>query len=258
MSLFSDNIRTLRTKKGISQESIAKNLEITRERYVKYEYGTSEAPYDILKRIAHFHHISIDLLLSVDIRKIPTDDLLKLEDNRLVLPIMVDSQGENRIEVVTQKVKAGYLAGYADPEYIESLGHVSLPFLRNGKFRAFPISGDSMPPHKDGSLIVGRYLESLDEIADGSTHVLLTKDDGVVYKRVRRSGEGRYLLSSDNDFYAPYEIKSDNIIEVWAYAASISTREFEPDDLSPQTIREMFGQLRNEIIELKKNKKANH
>jgi transcriptional regulator with XRE-family HTH domain len=249
MSLFSDNIRTLRAKKGISQESIARSLEITRERYVKYEYGTSEAPYDILKRIAHFHHISIDLLLSVDIRKIPTDDLLKLEDNRLVLPIMVDSKGENRIEVVTQKVRAGYLTGYADPEFIEALEHVSLPFLRNGKFRAFPINGDSMPPHPDGSLVVGRYLENLSDISNGKTYVLLTKDDGVVYKRVRRSGDGRYLLSSDNDFYAPYEIKAENIIEVWAYAASISTHEFEPDDLSPQTIKEMFLELKKGIVE---------
>lgn len=92
MSLFSDNLRVLRDKKNLTQEKLAESLKITRERYVKYEYGTSEAPYDVLKKIANFHHISIDLLLSVDIRKIPTEDLLKLEDNRLVLPIMVDSQ----------------------------------------------------------------------------------------------------------------------------------------------------------------------
>ncbi|WP_277014265.1 XRE family transcriptional regulator [Flavobacterium lindanitolerans] len=251
MSLFSDNIRALRIKKDISQGSIAKSLEITRERYVKYEYGTSEAPYDILKRIANFYHISIDLLLSVDVRKIPTDNLLKLEDNRLVLPITVDGKGENQIEVVTQKVKAGYLMGYSDPEYIERLEHVSLPFLVNGKFRAFPVDGDSMPPHRDGALIVGRYLENLSEIADGKTYVLLTENDGVVYKRMRRSGEGRYLLSSDNDFYAPYEIDAGSILEVWAYAASIATHELEPDDLSPQSIREMFLVLKREIEGLK-------
>lgn len=252
MSLFSDNIRALRIKKDISQGSIAKSLEITRERYVKYEYGTSEAPYDILKRIANFYHISIDLLLSVDVRKIPTDNLLKLEDNRLVLPITVDGKGENQIEVITQKVKAGYLMGYADPEYIERLEHVSLPFLVNGKFRAFPVDGDSMPPHRDGSLIVGRYLENLSEIADGKTYVLLTENDGVVYKRMRGSGEGRYLLSSDNEFYAPYEIDASSILEVWAYAASISTHEFEPDDLSPQSIREMFLELKRAMAELKR------
>jgi transcriptional regulator with XRE-family HTH domain len=128
MSLFSDNIRTLRVNHKISQEKLAENLCIARGRYAKYEEGRSEAPYDILKKIAHYYHISIDLLLSVDVRKIDTEDLLKLENNRLVLPIMVDRDGENFIEVVTQKVKAGYLNGYADPEYIESLQQIHFLF----------------------------------------------------------------------------------------------------------------------------------
>jgi len=251
MSLFSDNIRALREKKKISQGKLAEDLEITRERYVKYEYGNSEAPYDILKRIAHYYHISIDLLLSVDIRKVPTENLLALENNRMLLPIKVDGGGESYIEVVTQKVKAGYISGYADPEYIEGLEHVSLPFLKNGKYRAFPVEGDSMPPHKDGSLIVGRYLESLNEIAEGRTHVMVTRDD-VIYKRVKRNGEGSYMLYSDNDFYKPYPINSEDIIEVWAYAASISTKEFEPDDFSPENIKEMFLELKREIAEIKR------
>ena len=50
MSLFSDNIRTLRVRNKISQEKLAEQLKITRGRYVKYEDGTSEAPYDILKK----------------------------------------------------------------------------------------------------------------------------------------------------------------------------------------------------------------
>ncbi|MDV3950302.1 XRE family transcriptional regulator [Elizabethkingia anophelis] len=251
MSLFSDNLRVLRDKKNLTQEKLAESLKITRERYVKYEYGTSEAPYDVLKKIANFHHISIDLLLSVDIRKIPTEDLIKLEDNRLVLPIMVDSQGENHIEIVTQKVKAGYLTGYTDPEYIEALEHISLPFLRNGKFRAFPITGDSMPPHRDGSFIVGSYVERLSDITNGKTYIVLTKDEGVAYKRLYKNGKNSFKLSSDNDFYKPYEVKAEDILEVWAFAASISLDEFEPDDISQQTIRDMLLQLKKEIVELK-------
>lgn len=248
MSLFSDNLRVLRDKKNLTQEKLAESLKITRERYVKYEYGTSEAPYDVLKKIANFHHISIDLLLSVDIRKIPTEDLLKLEDNRLVLPIMVDSQGENHIEIVTQKVKAGYLTGYTDPEYIEALEHISLPFLRNGKFRAFPITGDSMPPHRDGSFIVGSYVERLSDITNGKTYIVLTKDEGVAYKRLYKNGKNSFKLSSDNDFYQPYEVKAEDILEVWAFAASISLDEFEPDDISQQTIRDMLLQLKKRLL----------
>jgi hypothetical protein len=67
----------------------------------KIRRWTSEAPYEILKKIAQYYQISIDL--SVDVRKIEVGDLLKLENNRLILPIQVDQMGENRIEVVTQK-----------------------------------------------------------------------------------------------------------------------------------------------------------
>jgi transcriptional regulator with XRE-family HTH domain len=77
MSLFSDNIRQLRIKKYFSGK-LAQNLLITR-RYVKYEDGSSEPPYDILKRMSYYFHVSIDILLSVDVQKILIEDLLNWE-----------------------------------------------------------------------------------------------------------------------------------------------------------------------------------
>ncbi|PZR19107.1 MAG: XRE family transcriptional regulator [Flavobacterium psychrophilum] len=252
MSLFSDNIRYLRVQKNISQEKLATALLIARARYVKYESGTSEAPYDILKRISKYYHVSIDLLLNVDLRKIDMDGILKLEDNRILLPITIDTVGENTIEIIPQKAKAGYLTGYSDPEFIEGLQQISLPFLKNGKFRAFPVSGDSMPPHRDGSFIIGKYLETLGEVRDGRTYILLTKNDGIVYKRINRNGKNSLMLSSDNSFYEPYSVKASDILEIWEYACSIATTESEPDSLEPQSIRDMFNTLRDEIKALKK------
>lgn len=251
MSLFSDNIRFLRVQKNISQEKLATALLIARARYVKYESGTSEAPYDILKRISKFYHVSIDLLLNVDLRKIDMDGLLKLEDNRILLPITIDAGGENTIEIIPQKAKAGYLNGYSDPEFIEGLQQISLPFLKNGKFRAFPVSGDSMPPHRDGSFIIGKYVESLGEVRDGRTYILLTKNEGIVYKRLNKNGKNSLVLSSDNSFYEPYSVRASEVLEIWEYACSIATNEFEPDSLEPQSIRDMFNSLRNEIKALK-------
>lgn len=252
MSLFSDNIRFLRVQKNISQEKLATALLIARARYVKYESGTSEAPYDILKRISKHYHVSIDLLLNVDLRKIDMDGMLKLEDNRILLPITIDTGGENTIEIIPQKAKAGYLNGYSDPEFIEGLQQISLPFLKNGKFRAFPVSGDSMPPHRDGSFIIGKYVESLGEVRDGRTYILLTKNEGIVYKRLNKNGKNSLVLTSDNTFYEPYLVKASDILEVWEYACSIATNEFEPDSLEPQSIRDMFNSLKNEIKALKK------
>ena len=251
MSLFSDNIRALRTKHKISQEKVAESLAITRGRYVKYEDGTSEAPYEILKKIAQFYHISIDLILSVDIRKIEVEQLLKLENNRLILPIHVDQFGENRIEVVTQKVKAGYLNGYADPEYIEQLQQISLPFLGNGKYRGFPVEGDSMPPHQDGDIIVGRYLEQLEEILSGKTYIIITRTEGMVYKRLNKNKENVLTVASDNYFYPPYEVKASDILEIWEHQCSIARSDKKTEALESTSIKNMFVEIKNEIGELK-------
>lgn len=251
MSLFSDNIRTLRARHKISQEKLAESLCITRSRYVKYEDGTSEAPYNILKKIAHYYHISIDLLLSVDVRKIDTEDLLKLENNRLVLPIMVDREGENFIEVVTQKVKAGYLNGYADPEYIESLQQISLPFLGPGKHRGFPVEGDSMPPHENGSIIIGRYIERLGEVQDGRTYILITKNEGMVYKRLNKNKKNALVLVSDNTFYPNYEVKMSDIIEIWEYQCNIGRSDKKQTLSETESLKELILEVKREVLDIK-------
>jgi hypothetical protein len=199
--------------------------------------------------------VSIDLLLTADIRKINLDSLMKLDDNRILLPIAVDTMGENTIEIIPHKARAGYLSGYSDPEFIESLQHISLPFLRNGKFRAFPVAGDSMPPHKEGSFVIGRYVERLGDVMDGKTYILLTKNEGIVYKRLNRNGKNGLMLISDNAFYDPYIVKASDVLEIWEYACSIATKEFEPDNLSQESIRDLLQGLRREVVALKKQNK---
>jgi len=250
MSLFSDNIRHLRMKKGVSQSIVAESLAITRDRLAKYEEGKSQPPIEILVKISHHYHVSIDLLLTVDIRKIDMDGLIKLDDNRILLPITVDSKGENIIEIIPHKARAGYMSGYSDAEFIESLQHISLPFLSNGKYRAFPVSGDSMPPHRDGSFIIGKYIENLGEVRDGRTYVLLTKTEGIVYKRLNKNGKNSLVLKSDNTFYEPYTVKASDVLEIWEYACSIATNEFELDD-SQETIRDVLQGMRKEMAALR-------
>lgn len=251
MSLFSDNIRHLRMKKEVSQTIVAESLSISRDRLAKYEEGKSQPPHEILVRLSRFYHVSIDLLLTADIRKINIDGLMKLDDNRILLPITVDAGGENMIEVIPHKAMAGYLSGYSDPEFIEALQHISLPFLNNGKFRAFPVAGDSMPPHKEGSFIIGRYVEQFGDVRDGRTYILLTKNEGIVYKRLNRNGKNSLMLISDNTFYEPYSVKASDVLEIWEYACSIATSEFEPDNLTYDTIRDLLRDLKGDIHTLK-------
>lgn len=254
MSLFSDNIRTLRVRNKISQEKLAEQLKITRGRYVKYEDGTSEAPYDILKKIALYFHISIDLLLSVDIRKIDIQDLIKLENNRLLLPIQIDHSGDNIIEIVTERAKAGYLSGYADPEYIESLQQISLPFLGSGKYRGFPVEGDSMPPHEEGAIIVGRYVENIGEVVDGRTYILITKNQGMVYKRLNKNKKNTLVLESDNTYYPNFEVKFSEILEIWEYQCNIGRTDSKQPLTEMDSLKDLLLDLKREVAEIRRQK----
>jgi transcriptional regulator with XRE-family HTH domain len=136
MSIFSENIRYLRAQKNYHSKSW-QEIFLSRVRYSKYEDGRSEAPYEVLIRISKYFNISIDLLLTVDIRKYPLEDMINLPANKVLLPIVVDTEGNNFIEIVPQKASMGYLKGFSDPEYIESLQKIYFPFLKNGKYRGF-------------------------------------------------------------------------------------------------------------------------
>lgn len=253
MSIFSDNIRLLRGRAGLTQQAMAEKLIISRSRLAKYEDGRSEPPHDVLYRMAKHFQVSIDLLISYKLSGKVLDNLRDLADNRILLPVNTGGDGKGNIEIVPVKAKAGYLAGYADPEFVERFQVMSMPQLGNGIYRAFPIDGDSMPPHGPGSFIVGRYVERLRDLRDGKTYIILSRDEGIVYKRVYRKNkkDDVLLLHSDNNLYEPYEIKTSDVLELWEFASSFSHQAGQPEDLSYTTIRGMVEELRREIRNIK-------
>lgn len=251
MSLFSDNLRYLRESRSESQMQTATGLGIKRGRYETYESGKVEPPYDILVKMSRYFHVSIDLLLSVDIRKYRIEEMLRLDDNRIVLPIKVDAKNRNLIELVPYKARAGYLTGYSDPEYIEGLPQIELPFLGQGKYRAFPVGGDSMPPHDDKSFIVGKYIENLGEIKKDRTYILITQHEGITYKRLNSKNADSLTVVPDNVVYHPYDIKLSEILEIWEYVAHIGRNDSKPELSDADNLKEMFLELKREITDLK-------
>jgi len=164
--------------------------------------------------------------------------------------VMIDRENNDMVEVVPLKAIAGYLNGYADPQFIEDLPIMNLPFKITGKHRAFSIKGDSMPPLKDGTFVVGKYVESLSEIKFGQTYIVLTKEDGVVYKRIygdKKNSPDTFEFHSDNVTYSPYTVKAENILEVWSFVCSLNIGEFKPQDLNIDSMIRFLQSFRVEM-----------
>ena len=247
------NIKHLRMLKKFSQERFAEELEWTRSIVGSYEEGRSEPPIDRLIDLSNYFNIPIDILVKNDLRLAKSTSFIDIGSKRVLFPITVNESNEDLIEIVPAKASAGYLEGYADPEYIEQLQKIKLPFLPTGTHRAFPIKGDSMLPVKDGSFIVAKFVEDLSDVKDGRTYIVLTKDDGLVYKRVynKIKEHNTLLLSSDNKFYNPYEVDVEKVLELWEFTCCINTQEYKEEELKLSSIMNMFQELKVELKSIK-------
>lgn len=193
--------------------------------------------------------------MKVDIRKSKNSTFIDIGNKRVLFPITVDESNEDLIDIVPIEASAGYLKGYADPEFIEQLQKIKLPFLPTGTHRAFPIKGDSMLPVKDGSFIVAKFIEDITDVKDGRTYIVLTKEDGLVYKRVynRIKDLKSLLLYSDNKAYSPYKVKVTDVLELWEFTCCINTQEYEKEELKISSIANMLTNLQIELKSIEVN-----
>jgi transcriptional regulator with XRE-family HTH domain len=250
--MIANNIRCLRALRGLSQEALADELGISRARLVTYESGRNEPPIHLLLRLSEYFHISVDALLKGDLTKSHPEALMKVGQNRLLFPVVVDQQGNDLVELIPEKATAGYLQGYSDPEYIEGLQRLKLPFLPSGKHRAFPIKGDSMPPLRSGSYVVGRYVEYREDIREGHTYVVLTRNEGIVYKRVYLDAcnPDILILHSDNKQYAPYPVAGSDVLELWEFTCAIDTQSYQTEELNLESIMAMMREMKIELARI--------
>lgn len=254
MNHIAKNIRHLRKLKNYTQEQLADEVQMTRSKIGSYEEGRSDPPIEMLIRFSEYFSLPIDVLVKNDLSYATDTSFIEIGNQRVLFPISVDLNNEDLIEVVPIKSSAGYLLGYDDPEYIEQLEKIKLPFLPTGKHRAFPIKGDSMLPMKDGSYVIAKYLDDMRDVKNGTSYIIVTANDGMTYKRVYNKIEERdaLLLVPDNKNYQSYHVPITEILELWEFTCSINTQEYDEKDLKISSIASMLNQLG---IELKASEK---
>ncbi|RIH62811.1 helix-turn-helix domain-containing protein [Mariniphaga sediminis] len=255
---FAGNIKFLRERKKISQESLASRLGLTRAKIAAIEAGNTKSPQpeDYLN-FSDFFKISIDTLLKVDLSKLGELKMRELESgndvyirggNLRVLAISVDQSNNENVEYVPVKAKAGYMAGYNDPEFIAGLPKYSVPNLpTQGTFRIFPSTGDSMLPVPEGSDIIAQYVPDWTTMRpDTPCIVILKGQQDFVFKMVTVNKNGTILLKSLNPEYKPYLVESGDVMEIWRFYAYTS-REFPEARSEMATILEAIKKLEEKI-----------
>jgi len=157
-SFAGKNLKYLRKLRGLTQEEFATKLHIKRSLLGAYEEERAEPRIDVLELISDTFKVSLDDLLRKDLSEVKGSYLVKRRQQKLMM------SENNLIQLVPVKAAAGYLAGYADSEFIDELNTFTLPMLGAGQYRAFEIIGDSMLPTPSGSVIVGEKVNDVDAV----------------------------------------------------------------------------------------------
>ena len=217
---LSKNIKILRKQKALTQAQLADRIGVKRAVIGAYEEGRSEPRLNLLQDICRYFNVSIDEILTKDLDK--NDISIPISGNHLrVLPIIVDrNTDEEQTPLVPVKASAGYALGYGDADYIGELPHFNLPFTElAGKksYRVFQIEGNSMLPIVSGSYVICEYVQDWKTIRDNHCYVVVTQEDGVVYKRLENhiTDKKEIKLISDNTDYEPYYLNIKNALKLF-------------------------------------------
>jgi transcriptional regulator with XRE-family HTH domain len=252
--VFNINLKYLRQKHKLSQQVLAGEMNIPRTTLGDYERGKTEPNLEMLVKMSEYFEVKLDDLLR---KNLSHGDLEVLRNKDLrVLAITVDSENKGNIELVDTKAEAGYLDSFHDPEYIRELPKISFPSIPEGTYRGFEIQGDSMLPVEPGSMVICSYVEHLDHIKEDRTYIVVSKQEGLVYKRLRHDKQNQQLvLISDNELYLPYTISYSEIAEVWQYYAHLSFSDAK--QTTSNKLEEKINDIQRKVSEIHSGLKSN-
>jgi transcriptional regulator with XRE-family HTH domain len=260
MSTFGQNLKHLRAKKGLTQHQLAEKTGLTRSVISSYEEGRADPRLKTLQFLSQYFGNTIDDLVSVNLADPTTkpSDLRGAEIRVLTVPVE-SSSGDEMIPCVPVRAVAGYTRGFGDSDFVASLPKIHLPLpeiSRDKTYRIFQAEGESMLPVPDKAYLICEYIQDWRMIRNDTPCVIITTDEGVVFKRVLNNlaFDNTFLLKSDNTEFKPYSLPSDQMMEAWKAVGYVTFAMPDPYESMPglTRIENAISGLAKEVKKLKR------
>ena len=250
MSQAGKNLKYLRKLRGWTQEEFAVKLGIKRSLIGAYEEERADPRLEVLEIVGDIFKLSLDELLLKELSNTGSNYLAKRRQQKMM------TADRNIIHFVPVKAAAGYLAGYADSEFIDELNTFTLPMLSGGTYRAFEIIGDSMMPTPSGSIIVGEKIDATNDVKNDQAYIVVSRNEGIVYKRIVKNNKtkNKLTLVSDNPQYQPYQVNTEDVVELWQ-AQMVISKVSQQQRWDMNSLASMVNNLQTQVSSL--NKKMN-
>ena len=212
-----ERMKTIRKQKGLSADSLAAKIGVSRSTIFRYEKGDIEkVPIEVVAKVADTLDIKpavlmglkadtvVDKIHDTVVQLLParqqnvytyTEDQLKQQQNENVLPFP-----EQREIVTGCGTAAGAPIDGDTQDAVVSKTRVNVEDIPSSADEIVTVEGDSMEPdYPKYSQIFVRWQDTID---DGDLAVVRVADEGVTFKQVSRDyQQKKIVLHSLNDAY---------------------------------------------------------
>jgi phage repressor protein C with HTH and peptisase S24 domain len=236
------NILEIRNLYGLSQTEFARKAQMSRELVNKVENGKAELKNPSVKKIRRFLENNPPQKYSQDVNilgmpaapgrsRLPEPYLQqRLEQkNEAPEPLMVP--------LVGIKAQAGYVKGFEEVDYLETLDKYTLPPGVNpagAVWRYFEIDGDSMEPTlSGGDLILATMVnvEDWNDLRDFSVYIIHTADQLLVKRLYKKSSTQWVLISDNEELYPQVLLDVASVRQLWLFRRHIRSSVPQPKEI---------------------------
>lgn len=221
----------LRIKLELNQDELANKLEMNQGTISGIENGKSGVSKKVLKKMGEVFGIRPEYILNGE--QPIYDDSLKSNNKTNASLYLVNPERQNMI-IVPIKAFGGFLSGYANKAYVDTLEKTAFPFVR-GECFAFEVEGMSMyktvvvdkeifeTGYAPGSHVICTPIENFTWMTKDKDYVLVTVD-GIILKRYVKIDDNKCHLKSINEEYNPVNpIPLNKIKKVFYVERSVQT-----------------------------------
>jgi len=230
----------IRKSLGLNQEDFGRKIGYSREVVSKVENGKMDPSKWFVEAVLQLKN---DLIFNDSRHDVKILGKFSHDPKKLNRPfykqmqILKNLPSEYLVPLVGIKAQAGYVKGFEQTDFIETLEKYSLPPGVNPKgleWSYFEVDGDSMEPTLSaGDILLTSLLphEDWNEIKNFCVYVILT-DEQLLVKRVYRKNVSQWILISDNSEMNPQvTIDVSKIKQVWTLRRHIRSKVPQPKEV---------------------------
>ena len=229
----------IRKSLGLNQSSFGRKIGYSREVVSKIENGKMEPSKWFIEAVMELQNSSKVVQDSSDVtilskishsqknspKNYTEERLLKKQEHSSFL-----------VPLIGIKAQAGYIKGFEQVDYMDTLEQYSLPPGVNpigAVWRYFEIDGDSMEPtFSAGDVVLTTMVphEDWNDIKNFCVYVILTADQ-LLIKRLYKKSDDQWVLVSDNEEEAPQVlIDKKDVLQLWQLRRHIRSKAPAPKE----------------------------